>query len=228
MASTIEVTGWFSAKARTTDGIDSVGTYTFTGVPALASTEIYWPSLVIQTGYEQTTPDRYFHDYDFPGNSAQVNFGVNIPTLFFSPETLPVATYNQVYTQAITVTGGTAPYTFSFLFGSSLPSGWSGTPDPSAGTLTISGLATVGFNFPLGVTDAAGMQRHHTYEVNIRANGDFNLASSANPSFPGQAVTFTATVSSGRPVLCQALACRQASWITQAPMGSMSCMACSK
>ena len=26
MASTIEVTGWFSAKARTTDGIDSVGT----------------------------------------------------------------------------------------------------------------------------------------------------------------------------------------------------------
>lgn len=73
--------------------------------------------------------------------------------LTVTPTTLPNAVVGVAYTQKLTASGGTAPYTFAVTLGS-LPAGFTFT----ASTATITGTATAAEsgNFTITVTDAAG------------------------------------------------------------------------
>jgi hypothetical protein len=66
---------------------------------------------------------------------------------------LPAASVNQSYSQAISATGGTPPYTFSLASGSALPSGMILSPD---GTVSGTPTTTGSFPFTAQVRDAAG------------------------------------------------------------------------
>lgn len=79
--------------------------------------------------------------------------------LTLAPSTLPPLTVGLPYSQAITVTGGTAPYSFSVINGA-LPPGMSLTP---AGTLAGTPTSSGTFSFTIRATDAAGCIGELTY-----------------------------------------------------------------
>ncbi|HEV2483574.1 MAG TPA: MBG domain-containing protein [Puia sp.] len=70
--------------------------------------------------------------------------------LTFSPPTLPDGEYGNVYSQQLTVTGGTAPYTFTLSLGSSLPPGMSLS---SAGIISGKPTAIGSYTFTVTATD---------------------------------------------------------------------------
>ena len=76
---------------------------------------------------------------------------VNAPTISVSPTTLPSATVSSAYSQSVTASGGTAPYTFAITSGA-LPAGLS-----LSGSGTLSGTPTAGgtFNFTVTTTDSS-------------------------------------------------------------------------
>jgi hypothetical protein len=77
-----------------------------------------------------------------------------VPTLTLSPTTLPNPVAGVKYTQTLTASGGTAPYTFTVSSGS-LPAGLALTT--ANGTTTISGTPTAAgpFSFTVQTTDSA-------------------------------------------------------------------------
>ena len=76
---------------------------------------------------------------------------INAPTINVNPATLPGATVSTAYSQAVSASGGTAPYTYAITAGS-LPLGMTLS---SAGV--VSGTPTSGgtFNFTVSVTDGS-------------------------------------------------------------------------
>ena len=98
--------------------------------------------------------------------SASAIFQITAPVITLSPSTatLPTGTAQVPYTQSITASGGTAPYTFSVSPGI-LPSGLSlnGTTGVISGTPTISGSET----FTVQATDAFGAKGSTQYTLSI-------------------------------------------------------------
>src|SRR3546814_3087034 len=68
--------------------------------------------------------------------TASYTLAVNAPTITLTPATLPGGTVDAAYSQALTASGGTAPYTFSVTAGN-LPAGLG-----LAGDGTLSGTPT--------------------------------------------------------------------------------------
>jgi hypothetical protein len=91
------------------------------------------------------------------------------PGVVLSPATLPSGTPGVPYSEVLTASGGTAPYTF--VLSGSLPPGLLFTPTPP--TATISGTpTTVGcFPFTVTVTDANGCSTSVTYTICVAAGG---------------------------------------------------------
>ncbi|MBL8113854.1 MAG: IPTL-CTERM sorting domain-containing protein [Acidobacteria bacterium] len=89
---------------------------------------------------------------------------VNCPVISLSPATLPNGTLGQLYSQAITATGGTPPYTYGLLTGS-LPPGLSLAP----ATGLISGTPTQAgsFTFTVRATDSVGCFGDRPYTIII-------------------------------------------------------------
>ncbi|QSX80098.1 putative Ig domain-containing protein [Lysobacter solisilvae] len=87
------------------------------------------------------------------------------PVISVSPATLPGGTVAAAYSQAITASGGTAPYTFAVTAGA-LPVGLTLASDG-----TLSGTPTAGgsFSFDVTATDALGFTGALAYTVNIAA-----------------------------------------------------------
>ena len=114
-------------------------------------------------------------------------------SLGINPATLPDGFLGTAYSQTLTVTGGTGPYTFSITSGA-LPNGLTLS---SAGV--ISGTPTTGgpFTFTVGVDDSAGNTGSRTYTVNIGTNSlTVNPASLPN-GMQGTAYSQTVTASGG-------------------------------
>ena len=95
--------------------------------------------------------------------------------------TLPSGTVGDSYSQTLTATGGTSPYTWSVSVGS-LPSGL--TLSPSSGA--ISGSLTAGgtFNFTVTVTDSASVTASKAFSISVAAL----LAISTQPALPSGGV----------------------------------------
>jgi len=75
---------------------------------------------------------------DANGSSGQQSYTVTIavPTVTLNPATLPVATAEVAYSQSLSATGGTAPYTYSISSGA-LPAGLSLDPATGAFATTV-------------------------------------------------------------------------------------------
>jgi large repetitive protein len=86
----------------------------------------------------------------FNGSRAY-SFTVAAATIAIAPATLPAATVGTAYTQTITASGGTAPYSYAITAGA-LPSGLTLASDG-----TLAGTATAGgsFNFTVTATDSS-------------------------------------------------------------------------
>jgi hypothetical protein len=93
--------------------------------------------------------------------------GPTCPTIALSPPVLPAAIQGQPYSQLVTASGGTAPYTFAITAGA-LPVGLTLAPSGTSGALisgtpTASGTAT----FTLTTTDADGCSAALVYTIVI-------------------------------------------------------------
>ncbi|WP_267555566.1 putative Ig domain-containing protein, partial [Rhizobium rhizogenes] len=84
--------------------------------------------------------------------SRAYSLNVNTPTITISPTTLPNPVVATAYSQTVTASGGTAPYTYAVTAGT-LPTGLT----LSAATGVLSGTPTAGgtFNFTITATDSS-------------------------------------------------------------------------
>ncbi len=83
------------------------------------------------------------------------------PTITITPASLSPGTVNIQFTQLLTASGGTAPYTFSVNAGSTLPPGLSLSGDTLLGSPTTASS----FPFTIKVTDAAGCTGTQSYTL---------------------------------------------------------------
>ena len=91
---------------------------------------------------------------------------VNCPVITIAPATLPPGTSGVPYSQTLTGTGGTAPYTFATVSGSLPP----GLVLSATGTLSGTPTAVGSFTFTIQATDAAGCEAARTYTFISGAN----------------------------------------------------------
>jgi hypothetical protein len=108
----------------------------------------------------------------FPGNlglravvyTGACNSGVPCPTITVAPATLPDGTGGAAYSQTVSASGGTAPYTFSITAGS-LPAGLmlNSTNGAISGTPSSAGTS----NFTITATDANNCSGNQGYSVTI-------------------------------------------------------------
>jgi hypothetical protein len=88
-------------------------------------------------------------------------FSVTCPPITVMPLTLPDGVVGMAYSQAITASGGTAPYTFAVTSGS-LPPGLSLT---AGGLLSGTPTEIGSYTFTITATDAVGCQGSRTYSM---------------------------------------------------------------
>ncbi|MFN7973831.1 MAG: Ig domain-containing protein [Acidobacteriota bacterium] len=92
---------------------------------------------------------------------------INCPAITLNPAALPAATLNVPYVQAITASGGTAPYTFAVTAGA-LPPGLVLAPNGLlSGTPTTNGT----FNFDVTATDVNGCTGVISYTLDVNCAG---------------------------------------------------------
>ncbi|TIV01520.1 MAG: autotransporter domain-containing protein [Mesorhizobium sp.] len=113
---------------------------------------------------------------------------INAPTITLAPATLPAAQYGVAYSQTITASGGTSPYSFALTSGS-LPAGMT-----LSSTGTLSGTPTVVGSFPITVTatDNLGFTGAASYTLAIGSNPPVANPDTAE-TLDGQAITINVT-----------------------------------
>jgi hypothetical protein len=93
-------------------------------------------------------------------------------TITLSPTSLPISMVGVYYSQTITASGGTLPYTFAVTAGS-LPPGL--TLDPSTGVLSGTPTTAGTYGFVVTATDASGCHGSHDYNVSVGAGCSFPI-----------------------------------------------------
>lgn len=164
----------------------NLSTGALSGTPTAAGATSFTVKVTDSAGVPQTDTQTYT-----PSFSA--------PTIVISPATVPVPAVGAPYSQQLTASGGTAPYTYSVASGT-LPAGIAlTTTGVNAGLLSGTPTATGPSSFTIKAIDSStgtgspfnGTQAYSTI-VNIGTH--VTVSSSANPSPFGQIPTFTATV----------------------------------
>ncbi|WP_429002915.1 putative Ig domain-containing protein [Xanthomonas sacchari] len=99
-----------------------------------------------------------------PGQASRsYTLAIVAPTLTVAPSTLPSGTAGTAYSQTLSTSGGTAPYTYALSSGA-LPAGLSlSSTGVLSGTPTVAGS----FTFVVGVTDAGSFGGSHAYTLSI-------------------------------------------------------------
>jgi subtilisin family serine protease len=122
------------------------------------------------------------------------------PPVTITTTSLPGGTVGQPYSQSVTASGGTTPYSWSVVSGS-LPPGLSLSPSgtPSA---TVSGTPTTAgtYNFTVQVTDAAAQTDTQAFSVTISPAATLTITTTSLPNGTvGQAYWQSVTASGGTP-----------------------------
>ncbi len=114
------------------------------------------------------------------------------PTIVLSPSTLPDATLGEAYSQTLTASGGTDPYTFTVVTGT-LPPGLTLAP---GGVLSGTPTATGFYEFTVAAEESnSNCRGTHDYSLSVApAPTTTSLSASATVVTYGTSVTFTATV----------------------------------
>jgi len=107
------------------------------------------------------------------------------PTITVNPATLPNGTVGLPYNQAVSATGGTAPYTFAVTAGN-LPTGL--TLNPATGAITGIPTTLGTFNFTITATDANLCFGSRPYSVVITATTGEQNAGIPTLDFLGMAI----------------------------------------
>ena len=135
---------------------------------------------------------------DANGCTIQRSFTITqpaAPTIVLAPASLPGATVGQSYSQALTASGGTSPYTYA-VTGGALPAGLTLSNGTIAGTPTAGGS----FSFTVTATDAGGFTGSRTYSAFSVSAATITLAPT---TLPGGTVATpysqTITASGGTP-----------------------------
>jgi methionine-rich copper-binding protein CopC len=141
-------------------------------------------------------------DANNTGNTASNTVSVQFqaPTIVVAPASLPFGVQGQLYSQALSATGGTAPYSYAITAGA-LPAGLSLTNGTIAGTPTTNGT----FNFTVTATDASAApgpysgSRSYTLVINTQPTTAAPVITTpANGSFSNnRSVTATGTAPAG-------------------------------
>ncbi|QXH44848.1 autotransporter domain-containing protein [Pseudomonas xanthosomatis] len=174
-----------SGGAATSVSVSSAPTH---GTTSVSGTSIsYTPT----AGY--SGPDSFSYIATGAGGSssaATVSITVLAPTLAITPATpaLPAATQNAAYSQSLSTSGGTAPYSFSVTSGA-LPAGL--TLDAS-GSLSGTPTAVATSNFTVTVTDANGATGSRAYSLEVAAQSVV-VPPSSEAVEPGQTATVDLT-----------------------------------
>ncbi|MCC5098489.1 putative Ig domain-containing protein [Xanthomonas campestris] len=115
------------------------------------------------------------------------------PPIVVAPSTLPAATRGTAYSQTLSASGGTAPYTYALASGA-LPAGLT-----LASNGTLSGTATVegSFNFTVTATDANSFTASQAYAVTVAGPNLALPASSLPAGTAGQAYAATIAPATG-------------------------------
>jgi hypothetical protein len=170
-----------------TGAADYIATYTFKAIGTTTSATALSPIAYIASGTQVK------HN-DINGLPLIPIISGNAPTI--NTSSIPNWTINQPYSQTITATGGTGPYTYSPVSGSLAP-GMVLNPN---GTITGTPTATGTFTFTAEVTDANGIvsTKEFTYTINgtpsISAPTTF-ASGTLNQAYPNTQVV----VSGGTP-----------------------------
>ncbi|KKB11471.1 hypothetical protein VE25_12620 [Devosia geojensis] len=137
--------------------------------PAHGTASVVGASITYTPAPGYSGPDSFTYTATNAGGTsapATVTILVSAPTIALSPGALPDATAGIAYSQAITATGGTAPYAFALSSGV-LPAGLS--LDASgllSGTPAVSGS----FAFEVTATDALGASGTQAYVLAVAEN----------------------------------------------------------
>lgn len=129
-------------------------------------------------------------------NMGSMSYSVVVSALMFSPTTLPNPTVGMAYSQTITASGGTAPYTFSVTSGA-LPNGLSLS---AGGMLTGTPTMAGNFTFMITATDSAvsANMGSISYSVVVARAQTLTLSPSTLPNpMVGAAYSQTITASGG-------------------------------
>jgi uncharacterized protein (TIGR03437 family) len=194
-------------------------TLTVNGSGFTTGSNVYWNSSGLVTSYVNsgqltaTVPSNYIASQGTvnvtvqnPGGGGTSNgltFTINAPQVnapsITTGSPLPNGTVGAAYSQAITATGGTTPYTGWTVTAGSLPGGLSLSAGSQAGTELLSGTPTAAgtFQFTIQVTDTAGLTATAQFNLTIiastatlAASGIVNAASYTGGSVsPGEIVT---------------------------------------
>jgi hypothetical protein len=112
------------------------------------------------------------------------------PAITLSPSTLPPGTTQTPYSQSVTASGGTTPYTYTVASGA-LPNGLS--LNPATGLISGVPLQVGLFNFRIQATDATGCVGSRAYSLAIAAA----VAASPTLGFAGLAILMVLLVGAG-------------------------------
>ena len=96
--------------------------------------------------------------------AAAYTLNVVCPTITLSPSTLPGGTVGTAYSQTITASGGTAPYTYTVTSGTQT----TGLTLSSAGTLSGTLTAAGGYSFTVSDVDANSCTGSQAYSVTVQ------------------------------------------------------------
>lgn len=128
---------------------------------------------------------------DADGNAGSRGYTLTVaaPAITLAPDALPQATTRVAYTQTLTATGGTGPYSFA-VTGGALPNGLTlATSGTFQGAATVAGT----FNFTATATDANGNAGIRQYTLTVGAP-TITLAPDALPAATTR-VAYTQTLS---------------------------------
>ena len=182
--------GWAIVSGITPSGYN--GTYNFTGTFSgtnLTSMSYYVPSCpgsYVSGGTVAWAQIRAFNPKDY--SSA----GISI-----SPSSLPGATVNDPYSQTVTASGGSGPYTYSISSGSL--SGCNLSLGPSTGEITGTPLSLTTCTFTVTATDSLSNAGSQPYSITTQSQPQ----ASAPVCFPSSAAPPVVVVcTSNAPVIC--------------------------